>query len=67
MKEHHCRDCAYFINPQPSLIYANVTVTYDCPHSPHHMGGDWDKGYAVSCQKACDSFRQAQFSQMELF
>lgn len=62
---NYCRDCAFFLNPEPSGIYADVIVTYDCPHAPHKWTGR--DGYTTAGSEACSEFELAQFSQMQLF
>jgi hypothetical protein len=53
---HVCRECRFFLYPEPSLIYKHETMTRYCPHSCHR----WKEGgYAVGSMQACASFEQA--------
>ena len=53
---HYCRECKFFLYPEPSLIYKHETMTRYCPHSCHR----WKEGgYAVGGMQACASFEQA--------
>ena len=52
---HFCRECKFFLYPEPSKIYRDTMTRY-CPHSCHR----WETGgYALGCMQACASFEPA--------
>lgn len=52
---HYCRECKFFLYPEPSKIYRDTMTRY-CPHSCHR----WETGgYALGGMQACASFERA--------
>lgn len=54
----NCRDCKYFINPQPSILYKHESVSYDCPYQCHLISNG--KTYTVGGEKVCSHFEQVE-------
>ena len=53
-QKHVCGDCRFFLHPEPSRLYDNISVTRCCPHSPHRLqdGG----GYSTAGSRACMAY-----------
>jgi len=52
-----CKECEFFLYPEPSNFYPDVIITRYCPHSAHRVATG---GWATGGMKACSHFKKAE-------